>query len=339
MNKIIVYEHGNFKGMSREFTKTVPSLIDENFNDCISSLMVIGAPWVAYEHCNFKGRQFVYEEGQYASVEWNDVFSSLQIITDNLDDPLITLYEHGNYGGRKKDVTIETNLCFSDFNDTASSHIVHRGVWVLYEHGDRGGRQIIARAGEKVANYGDLGFNDQLSSLRPLQYGSPTVKAKIQWEKMVKESDKNVKIDELVVVNESDTEQSFSSTATKEYETYASQSISFNNSTTITVGSKFSLDIVPGVGVETNISASNTFTVEKGKTESSTSREKTEINLPVKIPPHTELTVNVMRKEMSVRVPVEFTVTRGSNTKKEYGEYRCNSGSSVHAEYSSKQLK
>uniref|UniRef100_A0A8C4TF35 Epidermal differentiation-specific protein-like n=1 Tax=Erpetoichthys calabaricus TaxID=27687 RepID=A0A8C4TF35_ERPCA len=309
MNKIIVYERQNFKGMSREFTKTVPSLIDENFNDCISSLMVIGAPWVAYEHPNFKGRQFVYEEGQYATVEG------------------------------KKDITIETNLCFSDFNDTASSHIVHRGVWVLYEHGENIGRQLIAQAGEKVANYGDLGFNNQLSFLRPLKYGAPTVKAKIQWEKMVKESEKNVKIDELVGVNRSDTEQSFSSTATKEYETYVSQSITFSNSTTITVGTKLTLDIVPGVGMETSISASKTFTVEKGKTESTTTKEKTELNLPVKVPPHTELTVNVMRKEMSVRVPVEFTVTRGSNTKIEYGEYRCSSGSSVHAEYSSKQLK
>uniref|UniRef100_A0A8C4TAM9 Beta/gamma crystallin 'Greek key' domain-containing protein n=1 Tax=Erpetoichthys calabaricus TaxID=27687 RepID=A0A8C4TAM9_ERPCA len=301
------------QNMLKNFTKTVPSLFDENFNDCISSLMVIGAPWV---------------EWQYANVEWNGAFSSLQIITDNLDDPLISLYEHANYCGRKKDITIETNLCFSDFNDTASFHIVHRGVWVLYEHGDRGGRQLIARAGEKVANYSDLSLNDQLSSLRPLKYGSPTVKARIQWEKMVKESEKNVKIGELVGVNRSDTEQSFASTATKEYETYISQSITFSNSTSITISTTFSLDIVPGVGRETSMSASNTFTVEKGKTESSTSRETTELNLPVKIPPHTELTVNVMRKEMSVRVPVEFTVTRGSNTKKEYGEYRCSSGSS-----------
>uniref|UniRef100_A0A8C4TCV2 Beta/gamma crystallin 'Greek key' domain-containing protein n=1 Tax=Erpetoichthys calabaricus TaxID=27687 RepID=A0A8C4TCV2_ERPCA len=278
------YEHQNLKGMSRKFNKTVPSLFDENFNDCISSLMVIGAPWVAYEHPNFKGRGMRNEKGQYANVEWN-------------------------------------------------------GVWVLYEHGDRGGWQLIARAGEKVANYSDLSLNDQLSSLRPLKYGSPTVKARIQWEKLVKESEKNVKIDELVGVNRSDTEQSFASTATKEYETYVSQSITFSNSTSITTGTTFSLDIVPGVGMKTSMSASNTFTVEKGKTESSTSRETTELNLPVKIPPHTKLTVNVMRKEMSVRVPVEFTVTRGSNTKKEYGEYRCSSGSSVHAEYSSKQLK
>ncbi|KAG2459241.1 EDSP protein, partial [Polypterus senegalus] len=73
-----------------------------------------------------------------------------------------------------------------------------RGVWVLYEHGEHVGRQLIARAGVKVANYGDLAFNNQLSYLRPLKYGSPTVKAKIQWEKMVKDSEKNVKIDELV---------------------------------------------------------------------------------------------------------------------------------------------
>uniref|UniRef100_A0A8C4TCT7 Beta/gamma crystallin 'Greek key' domain-containing protein n=1 Tax=Erpetoichthys calabaricus TaxID=27687 RepID=A0A8C4TCT7_ERPCA len=313
MNKIIVYEHGDFRGLSKEFTRDVPNLVSENFNDCISSLKVIGMPWVAYEHTDYQGRQILYEEGQYPSVAMNDTFSSLKIITDNLDDPFISLYEDVNYGGRRKDITTETNLCFADFNDKASSHIVQRGAWVLYEDVNRGGRQIVAR----------------LSSLRPLQFGSPSVQAKILWEKMIKESEKNVKIDELVGINHSDSEQAFSSTATKEYETYSSESVTFSNSTTITVGTTFSLAIMPGVGIETSMSVSNTFNVEKGKTESKTTREKTELTLPVKIPPHTKLTVNVMRKEMSVRVPVEFTVTRGNNSKIEYGEYRCSSGSST----------
>ncbi|XP_051787024.1 epidermal differentiation-specific protein-like isoform X3 [Erpetoichthys calabaricus] len=338
MNKIIVYEHGDFRGLSKEFTRDVPNLVSENFNDCISSLKVIGMPWVAYEHTDYQGRQILYEEGQYPSVAMNDTFSSLKIITDNLDDPFISLYEDVNYGGRRKDITTETNLCFADFNDKASSHIVQRGAWVLYEDVNRGGRQIVARAGERMPDYGALNFNDKLSSLRPLQFGSPSVQAKILWEKMIKESEKNVKIDELVGINHSDSEQAFSSTATKEYETYSSESVTFSNSTTITVGTTFSLAIMPGVGIETSMSVSNTFNVEKGKTESKTTREKTELTLPVKIPPHTKLTVNVMRKEMSVRVPVEFTVTRGNNTKIEYGEYRCSCGSSVHAEYSSERI-
>uniref|UniRef100_A0A3B1JHH9 Beta/gamma crystallin 'Greek key' domain-containing protein n=1 Tax=Astyanax mexicanus TaxID=7994 RepID=A0A3B1JHH9_ASTMX len=148
---IIIYEHINFQGMSKEFTSSVPNLVSENFNDCISSLKVIGEPWVAYEHTNFQGSQYVYEEGEYATLDRND----------------ITLYEHTNYRGRSLVFTTETNLCYGNFNDVASSHKVQRGVWVLYEHINRSGAQLVARASRDMPEYG--WFNDRVSHLRPLK--------------------------------------------------------------------------------------------------------------------------------------------------------------------------
>ena len=100
MSKIIVYEHVDFQGISREFTSSVSNLIQENFNDCISSLKVIGNPWVLYSDINFSGNPEIYEEGEYARVEHNDSISSLEMVTEDLTDPQITLYEHDNYQGR-----------------------------------------------------------------------------------------------------------------------------------------------------------------------------------------------------------------------------------------------
>ncbi|XP_066526989.1 epidermal differentiation-specific protein-like [Hoplias malabaricus] len=176
MSKIIVSEHCNFKGKSREFTSSVPNLVQQDVNDCISSLKVIGNPWVVHQHVNYSGAQYVYEEGEYPSVECNDCFSSLQLVTEDLKNPQITLYEHVNYQGKSLILTTETSLASSGFNDVASSHKVQRGVWVLYEHSNRGGGYMVARASRGMPNY--PAFNDRVSHVRPLKPGKAAAKSK-----------------------------------------------------------------------------------------------------------------------------------------------------------------
>ena len=130
MSKIIVYEHVDFQGISREFTSSVSNLIQENFNDCISSLKVIGNPWVLYSDINFSGNPEIYEEGEYARVEHNDSISSLEMVTEDLTDPQITLYAHENYEGRNG-LKNETNLWDGFFNEVAVSRKVQRGGLAL----------------------------------------------------------------------------------------------------------------------------------------------------------------------------------------------------------------
>ncbi|XP_072552824.1 epidermal differentiation-specific protein-like [Salminus brasiliensis] len=169
MSKIIVYEHADFQGRSREFTSSVCNLIEENFNNCISSLKVIGEPWVAFKDVNFEGSQYAYEEGEYARVEGDDTYSSLEKVTEDLTNPQITLYEHFDYWGKHIVLTTEANLSYGIFNDMLSSHKVQRGAWVLYEHGNRRGAQMVARVSRDVPRYG--WFNDLLSHARPLKPG------------------------------------------------------------------------------------------------------------------------------------------------------------------------
>ncbi|XP_033915992.1 epidermal differentiation-specific protein-like [Melopsittacus undulatus] len=173
MGKITVYEHANFQGYSREFTSDIANLKDVDWNDCISSVIVVGQPWVAYEHSNYRGELLVFEEGShnYVGNKMNDKITSLQMITENLLNPQITIYEHDYYEGKCRVITEPTNLSRGHDDNTVSSHKVQRGVWLLCEHGDGSGFRYIAREHEHLPSYRAIDFNDKLSFLRPLLPG------------------------------------------------------------------------------------------------------------------------------------------------------------------------
>ncbi|NXE71981.1 EDSP protein, partial [Calcarius ornatus] len=177
MGKIIIYEHVYFQGKFKVFTTDAPNLAAVGWNDIVSSVEVIGQPWVAYEHVDYKGQFRVFEEGKHNSVgkEMNDRISSLQVIRENLYNPQITLYEHVEYKGKSRIIREATNLAAGEYddikNDTVSSHKVQRGVWLLCEHSDGSGIQYLAREPEHLPNYKEIDFNDKLSFLRPLRPG------------------------------------------------------------------------------------------------------------------------------------------------------------------------
>ncbi|XP_062871551.1 epidermal differentiation-specific protein-like [Trichomycterus rosablanca] len=334
MNKIIVYQHVNFGALSKEFTSDVSNLLTENFNDCISSLKVIGNPWVTYENINYSGSQRVYEEGEYAMVESNDSISSLRLVREDLSNPQITLYEDSNYRGRSIVINCETNLCLGTFNDRASSHRVQRGAWVLYQDVDRGGAQMVARAGEELSNYG--WFNDRLSHLRPLMPGKGTVVAEVLWDKMT-ESESSVTIDKASGDNPGTHERSFSTELTRDYEGSITETFNFSSSTEVSYGMSFEIDIF-GSKVGHNLSISKSWTVARGQTNTRTERSGVKVTLPAVIPPKTRLTVYVIRKTIDVKVPVKLTITRGFTTKVEYGEYRSSSGTSISTQFKEENI-
>lgn len=168
MSKIVIYEHVDFDGRTKEFTSNVPNLITHGFNDIVSSVKVHGRPWLAFHDCGFKGEAHVFEEGEHASVPVNDVISSLMLLSaDDLSHPQITLYEKPDYQGHSITLTDETNFAGNEFNDKASSHKVQKGVWVLYENGDLSGIRMVARAGQDVPQYDAI--NNLVTVVHPVK--------------------------------------------------------------------------------------------------------------------------------------------------------------------------
>ncbi|XP_074862051.1 epidermal differentiation-specific protein-like [Carettochelys insculpta] len=327
LNKITVYEQADFQGLCREFMSDVPDLHELDFGDCICSLRVVGQPWVAYTAPKYEGETCAFEEGEYPKVEKSKAFSALRLVHHDLAEPQITLYERPEYGGQSKVVTEETNLAYGYFNDRVCSHVVQRGVWLLYKHPARGGWYHIAWPGERLADYkAQLGFHNCLSHLRPLRPGRPAVTTRLLWEQRQVEEERAVLMDEIVGVNTTDLEQTFSTCSSREYSTTTLHSFRFSNATSLRAGLSFTLAV----------EAANVFTVEKGRSESSTQRERVEVLLPAKIPPHTELTVHVLRKEVTVSVPVELTIRQNERTTTERGEYRCVSGRAISTKYTMK---
>uniref|UniRef100_A0AAY5EWS8 Beta/gamma crystallin 'Greek key' domain-containing protein n=1 Tax=Electrophorus electricus TaxID=8005 RepID=A0AAY5EWS8_ELEEL len=322
MNKIIVYDKTDFQGLSKELTSNVPDLRDCNFNDCICSLKVIGQPWVVYPDANYAGYPNVFEEGEYAKVDMGKKISSMEMVTEDLADPQITLYEGPDYQGRSLVLTCETNLCHGSFNDTASSHKVQRGAWVLYQHRDRGGYMMVARATHDVPQYS--WFDNRVSHLRPLKAGRSIINSELLWDKKAVQVKSSI-IDSICGVNHGKHEQTLSTELTREYTGTVTESFSFSNSTGISWGTKFELNLGM-MRAEQGISLNNVFTVEKGSSNTKTENTSVRVTLPAKIPPHTKLTVNVVRKEVDMKVPVKLTVSTGSRTMVEFGEYRCQSG-------------
>ncbi|XP_072513936.1 epidermal differentiation-specific protein-like [Salminus brasiliensis] len=324
MSKIILYEHYNFQGLSREFTSDVANLISHNFNDCISSLKVVGNPWVVYRDVNFAVPLAVYEEGEYAQVQNNDTFSSLQLVTEDLTNPQITLYEHANYQGRSVVINAETSLSTLSFNGVISSHRVQRGVWVLYEQANQTGRIMVARAGQDVTFYES--FNDCLSYLRPLKPGGAIVKAVLLWDNKV-ESTNSVTTNAVCSLNSSDQVKPFCPNLGRMYDVFVSESFSFSRAAGIGMGTKFDLDLS---GLRREFAVKDTFTVEKGTNNTRVEKKTAEVFLPATVPPHTKITVNLVTKEVDIKVPVRLIY---GLTEVICGEYVCHSELSLSTEY------
>ncbi|KAM4677689.1 epidermal differentiation-specific protein-like [Discoglossus pictus] len=332
MNKIVVFQKPNFQGFHKEFTSTQKDLIQWNFNMCISSIKITGQPWLVYLEANCVGDCCVYEEGEHSNIEWAMFIQSLELITEDLSEPKMTLHFNLNI---TSSFTSESNLSYGYFNEQALGCQVHRGVWVLYDEVDLiESDYIVVRPGQKLVNLADEEFSEKVSYVRPLKPGKAKVTTKVLWDELVKGDEVVEAVQTMTGENNSNEETEFVVTSGTTVETSMAYSFNFSNSVSVEVGLSGSIPLI----AEISSSVSSTFSFDTGRSESSKVTTTIEVEVPATVPPMSRLLVNVLRKKFTARVPVEIIVERNNVKSITTGELVCHSGRTIFAEYDTEDL-
>ncbi|XP_051777215.1 beta-crystallin B3-like isoform X2 [Erpetoichthys calabaricus] len=70
-HKIHLFENAGYNGRKMEIVDDdVPSLWAHGFQDRVASIKVLNGTWVGYMYPGYRGRQFVFEKGEFK--HWND---------------------------------------------------------------------------------------------------------------------------------------------------------------------------------------------------------------------------------------------------------------------------
>ncbi|XP_078391507.1 epidermal differentiation-specific protein-like [Cetorhinus maximus] len=171
MCEIILWDSEGCTGKKKEdFCCDTPDLGVKFFSGSARSLKVKGNHWVAFTGKDYTGDFKVFGEGEHEKLGTLDQkIKSLKLLTTDLSFPSIVLYEHIDFNGQSRTVDCRIDdLKTGGFSNLVSSHVVKSGVWVLHEDPGCQGRRMVGFEGEKVANYCQVGWNDKMSSLRPL---------------------------------------------------------------------------------------------------------------------------------------------------------------------------
>lgn len=125
-----LYEHDGFQGRSITLTSDSSCLVNQNFNDMLSSIVIEenSGPVVSiFQHCNYGGWKVDLMPGSYNLQALqrmgfvNDDASAIKFVKNGK----VTLFEHDNFRGRSVTLTSDTTcLVPYNFNDVASSIIV-----------------------------------------------------------------------------------------------------------------------------------------------------------------------------------------------------------------------
>lgn len=165
-----ICEHKDFGGYCAVFERGEHNDL-RRFNNSISSVRQVerggrgnGGGGGGFRDRDHDGRDDRRERREERREEWRDRRDDRQ--GGYRPDP-IELFEHARFEGRRVSFQGETrSFRAADFNDRASSMVIHEGQWQLCEHDNFGGQCVVYGPGR----YDNLGpMNDKPSSLRRIR--------------------------------------------------------------------------------------------------------------------------------------------------------------------------
>ena len=161
-NSVIIYQHINYAGNSKEFTEgSYDSTSLGIGNNQLTSVKVpSGMQVTLYEAPGFKGRTKVLNGDTPYVGDFNDLTSAIKV------EKVTTIYVDKDYGGRSKTLPVGSYNypSLGIGNDKLSSLKVPAGLQAtLYEHENFGGRSKVCTA--DTAWIGE-DFNDLTSSIK-----------------------------------------------------------------------------------------------------------------------------------------------------------------------------
>ncbi|XP_073472521.1 epidermal differentiation-specific protein-like [Aquarana catesbeiana] len=170
MNTLELFEFPDFKGAFASIKQDIADLTSVGFLKKAQSLKICGDPWFIFSEAGYRGKFRCFKEGNYNSIpEFQKNISSVRLVKGGLYNPKITLYEHINYRGKSFTLDRPTDsLKPYGFDNMVSSHKWVSGAWILYTREYYTGDQMVALAGDENPDYRTLGWNDKVSSLKPV---------------------------------------------------------------------------------------------------------------------------------------------------------------------------
>ncbi|MBD8489975.1 hypothetical protein IFO69_14555 [Echinicola sp. CAU 1574] len=323
---VSIFKHAHFKGTSATYGTgqfvTIPI-----GNDQISSIKVEPGYFVyLYRDTGFRGPRLVLFGGNYPYVEdWNDQISSMEIFEHDPNlYPLVSFYQHANFGGFKQNLaglgaSTDYNFPFLK-NDSITSMKVPEGTRVvLYKDSQLRGNSKEFGPGE-YSNLVHFGFQDNASSVQILRPDLELINIEYINEVVLPDGNPIGLSDSTI--NNSEVEQI--NTLTLEREITKSTTRSWSNSTLIgiTVTTSTTIGIEKGpisAEQETSISTTleNTFTIGEEETVSETSTFSKSV--AVKIPPRSvgEATLFMIPKKVRLDAIYTFRLKGTENTFKQ----------------------
>ena len=176
--KLILYDSSNQKG--KAVTLTGPSVnlnVDGvSFNDRTDSVWAVTGDWELYTGADYTLDRFVVKAGMKLNGKNTNAYSSARPANCHyISDPTtarlrVSTSSHLQYEYGVKEVeyfTPQKDLG-GDMRNKITSMIADKGDWEMYEWtGYQGDRRVI-KEGENIENLDSKGFNNKISSLRPI---------------------------------------------------------------------------------------------------------------------------------------------------------------------------